>query len=1167
MSDRSDPPQTGRLTRDQKKAVTTLSRAVSVTGEAGSGKAEVVARRFCHILERGRAGVEEILVLAFTERAAREIKARIARQLAALGRRHDRHALESANIVTVHGFCSRALRENAFEAAVDPGFSLLGDVRQRVMADRVLGEVIEAASANPAAAVLIGELGPDAAKEAILSAYRQIRVLGRDLSTELIAPVSDPMPFLETFERCYNELLVSEEVPDYLLARIRGGPRTGLDRALESAERLASSPGGLRFAWKDFRWLKRYRGRFKASHGTRAARQQVKAARDALTDFLAACLDGESAIRVGLLLGLIADFAERYTSAKARLGLLDYDDLLDKTRALLCDGDGGLSEAARRYRDKFKFVMLGGFQDIGCPQREIIEAVSRPGGLFAVGDEKQAIFGFMHGGIREDSELAKPGRQLSIHLRENFRSRRGITDFVNYLFGEVWGEDRDIEFRDLKPAGRLAEETEPAVEIIVVPRSYEASEDGSFLERGRQNEAAAIARRILEITRQGGGTREDGAGRPISFGDIVVLLRSTADVQIYERALEEHGIGACIVSGRGFYSTPEVQTILCLLQAVDNPLDDTAMASVLASPFAGISEDSLLDLCTDGSAEANGEVPPDESAGRLWQALGRLDDIPRIGESDRLKLSAFRALLDDLMAIRSEVGIAGILELALDKSRFDVRLLAARGGRRKYGNVQRLCEIAREFAASGVSGLSDFIAHVRELGRLADRETETAAEGGPGNVRIMTIHRAKGIQSPVVFLADMSRRLGPRPESFVFDPDFGLAAQVGNPLTGGLEVPLCHRELAERLRERAMSEEKRLLYAAATRAQKRLILVGSSDLRGEYKSTYRETNSWMGWLEKAFELGPGSSEGRLAVGGCRVTLKYSLPSRVEAVRQSERPTLAAAFARELQEGRPIDRSDIPPAALEIARAAVERCLGDRPPITPSVPRLSVSRVLDYLECPARYRLLHVVGMPEQGGEPLEDAEEVGFGAADLGHLVHDLLSSVDFSGDVERQLQALVSGVIDETLRARIGPMLEGFAGSSWCADLRASERVLKETPFELAVGGKVLAGRIDALYRGMGGWTILDYKTGRAETRERYELQVGIYACAVHRLLGEMPARTGLLLLSTGGEWVQDTSDGSAARIAAEKVSESAAAIESGRFDPSPGAACEWCTFTGRCR
>jgi len=1089
------------LTKDEKKAVTALNRPVSVSCQERAKETEILVERFCRMVEQGRASPDEVLILTPTERTAREIRNGIARRL---GRDQ---AVESAHVTTIHRFCSRVLHENAFEARIDPRFSVLTDARQRIVANRALDEAIEARRKELGAAELIAELGAEVIGEAVISICRHVRSLGCEPS-ELMPRVNDPRPFLETFERCYRELAASAETADYFLEKVMFHAQREMPKALESAERLACAADG--FDWKDFQRVTRYRRRFTARRASRPIRQQIEAAGNALGNFLAACLDRPSSHRAGLLLDLAADFGTRYALAKERAGLLDYDDLLGKTTELLCSADRRPTEIACRYRDKFKYVMLADSQDASSIQRQILDAISQQHNVFTIGREQSAA-SLMRPDARVPREQAWSRRTLSITLQEGFCGRRGIAGFINWFFGKVWAEDSDVGHEDLKCAGSFGAKSEPDVEVILVPKVYKISPEGVYADCGRLNEALAIAHRILEIT--GGSplfhTKEGRAGQRIGLRDIVILLRSMADAHIYERALEEHGIGVRVIGDRPFSSAPEVQDVLRLLQAVDNPADD----------------------------------------------------IPNLDEPDRSRLSGIRGSIRELLDTRPEVGVAHILDIALAKSGFETRLLAMQDGRRRYANIRRLCEIAQEFRAHS---LPDFVAHIQELERLAAHQMETAAD--EDIVRITTIRRARELRSPVVFVADMSRHLHPRHGPFVLDGDWGMAVQVRNPRTGEIETPLSHREISERVEDRVMSEAKRLLYLAMTRAEEHLILVGSSDLRGDFRSTYRETGSWTGWLENTLDLGPGTPEGELIAGRSRLMFRYSPPDRTQIPPLSDSPTLAERFAAELQEGRPIEGFGIPAEALETAANVLARCLAVERPVYPGVSRLSVSQILDYLECPARYRLIHIIGLPQEGTEPPEEAEETEYAAADLGHLVHRLLASVDFSHDAEPQIQALMAESAGEPLGAHAAPLLERFAASRCCRDLRSADRVLKETPFELAIDGKVLAGRMDVIYHGADGWNILDYKTGRGESRERYELQVGIYACAASRLIGEMPVRAGLILLSAGEEWARDTSDGSAARLALGKITEVAAAIEAGRFDPKPGKVCEWCSFAAHC-
>lgn len=934
----------------------------------------------------------------------------------------------AASIHTMHSFCRRVLRENALEAAVDPRFSVLGEAQWRVMAGRLLDEIIEARWDDLVWLGFLPDDDPALVRECILSICRA----PDDLSH---ARVADPLPFLESFERCCMELIAWHDAPAKTIEPIRAN----LPMTLLTAHRLLSTEPGEGY-WKALRKFRTFRGRFRKKTGFADFDHALESARLAYDDFVAACLDRHSALCADFLCDLIAEFNDLCVAEKSRLSLLDYDDLLTRTADLLRD-----AQIAARYRDRFDLVLAhtDGFSDL---ELSIVEGVSRPGGLFQVGGNHAV-------------------------------ARQGIRDFVDYLIGKVLNEEPDSEPE--APAPSFDFRTEPDVELVVVPRAFMRTPDSTV--RRHRSEAAVIAERILEM---------EGA----DLRDILILLRSPFDLRTYERVLETHGIPACAIGARGFFDAPEVRDVVGMFRAACRPHE------------------------------------PDE----LLQ----------------------EDLLAELISLADRITAAELLGLILDRTRFDLKLLPMRDGLRKYANIRRL----RDMAGDGPP--SEFLARMEEQMFLGSQEPESPIRTPDGRVvRIMTIHGASEVRAPIVFVADLSRRTGPEIGIAALDPDRGLA--VRPPSLVGVNTPLSYREISEAIRERSVPEEVSLLRTALTRAEERLILVGSSDLTGGDKSTYSETPSWMGWIEKALRLSPGSRRGIRDLGPCRLNLQFAEPKMRPPEPDGE--SLSVRFAQELRAGLPIllDNASTEQSADE----AIRRCLADDAPATRLVARLSVSQALDYIGCPARYRRRHVIGFPDQPADPPDDPQDAEFTAADLGHAVHDLLSRLDFAREVEPQVAALLLSIGDDALRAEAELPIRRFIASRWCAELRNADQVLKEVPFEFLIAGKVMAGRIDTLYHTPGGWTVLDYKTGQAEDRERYELQVGIYAHALHRLTGEMPTRAALLMLSIGDEWVADTSDGSVARSAAERVGDVAAAIDAGDFRAIMGDHCKWCAFSHLCR
>ncbi len=724
---------------------------------------------------------------------------------------------------------------------------------------------------------------------------------------------------------------------------------------------------------------------------------------------------------------------------------------------------------------------------------------------------------------RETISSIWPSGALIIESQQWPSARPGITAFVDYLFSEINSEDGEKR-RVAHPKSR-----ETDVELIILPTPYVRTPDATY--RRHRREAAAIAERMLQLNSEGTAWR-----------DMVVILPSGWDAATYERELLRRCIPVCALAGYGFYDAPEVRDALNVLRLTADPENPDALFHVLGSPFVGLTERTLAGI-RDAAFESP-DLP-------LWRAL--LESAPA-DDADSRRLKEFFQWMPELVA-RSDSATAGeLLDTALSATSFDLKLLAMPLGLKRYANIRKL----RQNLAEPV-GLEEFLAGMDESDRLGIGEQEARLSAPDENaVRIMTINQTSGQHYPVVFLPDLSRRLGGARSIYAFDSDRGLAvAPVAD--NGQRWMSLNFRETEAAAMGKRVEDEMTRLHTAMARAAEKLILIGCTDLNPNPRRAYSETLSAMGWIERALNLGPQSRAGALNVGPCTVDLRFVDPSAPMQPTE-ERATLALSYSDDLRECLPVD---LPPDTA--ISEAVSRCL--QTPSTPAVrlSRLSVSQALDYMECPARFRYRHILGMPDEPSEPPDDLGEDEYSAADLGQAVHDALSRVDFSIGIGFQLDELTA-VPHMGIRAEMRELLTRFGESKWWAELAAADELLREIPFEIMVEGKVFAGRIDAIYRQGAAWTVLDYKTGRGEDKARYEMQVGMYAHALHRLLGVMPARSALALLTTGGEWVRDTSDGESARTALDSVKQAVRSLDEAIFTSQSGEYCRWCACSRTC-
>lgn|GEM_PF-3265520 len=1137
----------------QQEAIDTLGCNVSVSAGAGSGKTEVLVQRFCKIVELGLADVDEILTVTFTEKAAKEMKQRITRQFNQLSETDDTSRfetamrdVESANIGTIHSFASRILRENAFEAGIDPNFGMLTDPESIMLKDSVLEELISDGytSQDDKYLYLVNSLGEEPLKNAIKKLHSHFASLGKSISDGKPALTQNgdaEQLALEYFR--YIEDLSSQEVSPALDKQLDvflvHYPDLKAMMKTQAGIISEKSPEdyALSFDWQTYEELVITEKFVAGNAGTPAQKEEIiKPAKAIAKAFRQAIIAPVAEYHIQCLLELTQQFGQAYTAAKRSVGALDFDDLLSKTQDLLILSDGTPTMTALLYREKFKYVVLDEFQDTNSLQKRLVESVCRPDRLFTVGDVKQSIFSFIHSdvsvfiGHHQSVEESKNGKTLA--FVENFRSRASVVGFVNWLFRELWSEDGEFEFEELQARGSFCEHTSPDIELILTPKTNGA-------EQARYSEAAAIANKVRELLGrdrqkpfQVTDRKKDGTvTRDLCPGDILLLFRSTSNISIYERALHEAGIEYYVVSGRGFYSKQEVRDMLSLLRLIENPLDDVAMASVLRSPMVAVSDDTLWwltresrSISADNEEEDNDEtdIPVrNRNIGKLYAGICSLDNLSEISSDDRIKLTAFRDLLAELHSVRSDSRISRLINMAINRTSFDLKLLAPPNGKRKYANIRKLLEMAESMQGSGMFSISDFIRHIDDLSIISEREGEapTETEESPV-VRLMTVHKSKGLQAPVVIVADSSHQISSGDTSkFIADKEASIACKLKHELSDEWIPTSAYENMAETTRDRDIGEEKRLFYVAATRAEELLIISGCSEYKGgpAGSESYSKVKSWSGWVEKALNIStvPAYGECLLDAGGIPVHLTVGNSSPCEAASLSL--SLAQSYPDILESGGklPVD-DDVSMSEV------VNRCLAPINQAGSSAVQLTVSQALDYIWCPGKYYLKWVLGLPEVSPDYIEEPEpantEGSYSGATVGSAVHQVLGALDFSGDIEEQIIRF-SAIQDTGIRKQVELCCRKLIQSEWYGRIKASHSRMQEVPFRIMQNDCSLLGRIDLLIEEESGWVVIDYKTGSISEKDRYGLQVSIYAYAVKQCLSVMPKEIVLVNLGDGDD------------------------------------------------
>jgi ATP-dependent helicase/nuclease subunit A len=1086
-------------TPEQRAAIADRGRSSLLAAGAGSGKTAVLVERFAAAVLRDGLAVGSILTLTFTEKAAAELRERIRRRFIELGAAGRARDVDAAWIGTIHGFCARLLRSRPLAAGLDPRFVVLDEAAAR----RLAGSAFEAAleewtAARGAPAVDLAAAYGRELEPMVTRAYAVLRSRGATvprLRLPLPAPPPDPAA-LAGAAACAAAALrgASGGRSGDENGRGSGARVTAALAALEACERLTAAGGDppLPAALDEAR----------LPLGSKALEQDRCAAyREAWEQYRAACADHHARPALALIDDLLDRFGSAYAAAKRARAGVDFEDLELRVRDLLA-GDATLRAG---WAERFALIMVDEFQDTNRLQLDVLEALERDlpppaatgaGNLFAVGDEAQSIYGFRHAdvGIFRARRAALDGDAVH-RLTVNFRSQPEILAVVNAAFGPLLGAG----FTPLV-AGRAPDELrlfapdppeQPRVELLVCEATGWEGREGELGLAGlanqpwRRAEARAVAARLR--------AEVDGAGRPLR--DVVVLVRATGSLRLYEQALEEQGLPTYVVGGRGYWSQEQVRDGLAYLGLLANPHDEPALYATLASPFCGAGTDALVLLADAGRSAGDGAW----AALRRAAAPGSTEEWPAaLPEEQAGRLVAFErfAAGERLRAERLPVEV--LLERAIAATGYDLAILGRAGGDRRLANLRKLMRLAREYERAEGRDLRGFLAYAAGQDLAEAREGEAALESeGLDAVRLMTIHRAKGLEFPVVCVADLGRSGMAGRERLLIGADGGAGLKLAT-LAGGDPVPaLGHDRIADALAAAEAAEERRLLYVAATRARERLILSGGVDTAKWPEP--RPGGPPIAWLAPALlgdpaavlreepaivPCGAGAISARLVTAG-------SLPAGAVAPTPRERSAGAGSAL-------PAEPRLIPVAA--------------RP--QPGRRRLSYSSLQDYARCPYRFYLSRVLGLPRVAPPP-EDAvaavageqapEPPGLEGRMRGTLVHELLERLDFGRPeppAEEQVRALGAAHGLELEPAQVDDVraqVAAFAGSPLCARLARSGGVRREAgfAFELSAdgGGPLVSGFVDVLAREPDGTVlIVDYKTDRLGEESPAELVARAY-------------------------------------------------------------------------
>jgi ATP-dependent helicase/nuclease subunit A len=1117
-----------------------------VRAGAGSGKTEVLARRFVALLAGDIEGSpplapERIAAVTFSEKAAHDMRTRIAAVLAEriaqasdeAARTHllrAQRTLPLARISTLHAFCARILRENALAAGLDPAFDIIDEYQSAVFLERETEQALLAAirSDDPGALLLAAMRGLHGSTHREGALPIVMRLMG-----ELSRAGHDAAWLRDRTREAVERILAQQDQINHIACRL-AGLVDSLVALPNFTGKAADKVAALRLEWPKLQPVLRGFAAYSSPGASEALRRLLEllpeargAAIKPIIEDLRKLLNAKGAFELGgelieawgayraarpsrAVADLLVLIQDALAEAKRRDAVVTFDDLLLLTRRLLADS----TAVVKRYQESLGALLVDEFQDTDPIQDEILERLcsSSAGGvmpsLFIVGDEKQSIYRFRGADITVFDRRRKRTTRV-LPLSRNRRSTPHIVAFANAFGASIMRAGSDPAPRhwvQWAPEHDLIADRgdgfDPAVQIL---RSCAASDAGT----GRKFEAQVVAQHIHDLIDRNLPVFDAtlGANRPIAYRDIAILMRAFTDVAIYERALRAAGIPFYTVKGRGLFGSQEVIDLVELLTAINDPRDSLALAAALRSPFFTLSDDALLELALD--LHERDSSPGPSALADLFAG----DEPPDFGwlKRDRAEAEQAWRVLHELRAARDRLTVTAMIEQAIELTGFETVMFAVDPSGQRSANLHRLIELARSFETHQFFTFHDFVAYLRRLAEEEPREPQAQILGENENVvRLMTVHQAKGLEFPLVVVADMWRQLPRANPQPLISPHAGLVLcdTIGS---GYDEIPnRALTELRNEIYDQELAESARLLYVAITRARDHLILSAAGRAKGGIQGTWgRLLEDFLKGLDIALDdSSAGDGQPQSFMHG---DLSLVLIS----------PNAAPSTAS------PRGASVIPPAERD-RFAAIARSRMDFVPPPPDSLVLSPTELEVLARCPREYYWRYLAKLPpshEYSGGWQAGADADPDDSLLMGLAAHAILEQLDFgpAGLVAPSefARTAVAAASEYQLTPAGQARLVNDLGR-YLMELRfpADATIEREVPFFLRASDDpelFVRGRIDVMCVTTSSVTIRDYKYARPSDSSAYQLQMEIYALAVAEAYGGREVSAELIFLREG--------------------------------------------------
>ena len=1181
-----------KWTSEQKKVIDLRDRDILVSAAAGSGKTAVLVERIVNriCVDNPPVDIDRMLVVTFTKAAAAEMRERVSRAIDSLKeQKPDDENLQrqstlvhNALITTIDSFCLFVVQNNFAQLNLDPDFRIGDQAELKLMLKDALAQVFEdnyAREDNEEFINLIDTYSKgrndSAVRQMVEDIYykagssswprKWMNSLLRLYDIKSAKQLEDSEIIKEIVD--YSRVLLEEAVQELTMAKDLASATPGLEKyALTLSEDIALFDGmadvtgyvGMqeflnKISFGRIAVIRKFDGDEKKKERVKSMRDATKKKVDGIKqkyfgmsiELMYEQLERQRPF-VKELIRLSLEFYDAMEAVKTRKRVFDFSDIEHFALRILVDEQTlEPTETAREFSKHFEEIMIDEYQDSNQVQEDILTAISREhqgvGNMFMVGDVKQSIYRFRM--ARPELFMEKYNTYTSddsahqrIDLHKNFRSRNEVLDFTNDIFYKIMAADLgNVQYDDdaaLYPGASYPKET-MRPELLLV--DYKDEDLSEIIEDKVQIEALLIANRIRSLMENGMVTdKKTGQLRAVQYRDIVILSRSVATWgNTVAAVLKDCDIPAHVESNTGYFSSYEIQVILSMLRILDNPLQDIPMAAVLASPIVGMDDEELAQIRSAFKGVSFAQAALSAMAGEN-------------GYEDE-KLKAFALVFERLRGAVADTPIHELLYMMLDETGFYRYASAMPAGKRRRQNIDMLIEMAAAYEKTSYKGLFHFVRYIdiQQKYEIDYGEADTAGENDDV-VRIMTIHKSKGLEFPVVFVSGLGKGFNTQDtkSDLVIHEKLGLGLVEKTKSPRTKRPSLIRNEIESRIKMENLGEELRVLYVALTRAKEKIILTGGlSNAQKSFEKYRGNVNAnqpisfgqregagcYLDWVIPAMLSYPDKYTvstvdatefaARTAMDMAANDIsKAQLIGHISAADETKAKELAEEFDFEYAYASDITKKSKYSVSELKHDSMVEKY--DSTEREAERPKFLLEEKETYV--PDFARDDEAGGASNESKEP-KNAAGVNQGAL-RGTAVHRVMECLDFKSlcDINTKDHVAVSAFVkksmdemlkkglitDDMYRLTRPKLIEQFISSDVAARMAQADKrgdLYKEKPFVMDYEGVLVQGIIDVFWLENDKIVLLDYKTDRVnaakELIDRYSTQLKLYADALGRI------------------------------------------------------------------